>query len=150
MQKRMKTRQKNPKTKQTLGDLGSQTLFNMYNKWHWLVLFHICWEHFHIIPCPTTSYTKNFYAEPFLFIWKPLPSSSIGFLSVSSPSVSRILRVWTKQFSLLEFWHPLILPEMLRVEPNCSWAGIGLLSLGTVDELAKSLRVLFCIFETGS
>lgn len=41
--------------------------------------------------------------------------------------------------------------EELRVEPVCSWAGIGLLSLGTVDdELGKPLGYFFSIFETGS
>ena len=33
----------------------------------------------------------------------------------------------------------------------CSWAGIGLLNLGTVDnELGKPLGYFFSIFETGS
>lgn len=37
--------QKRKRKKPHMGALGSQRLFNMYNKWHWLGLFHIWWEH---------------------------------------------------------------------------------------------------------
>lgn len=134
---------KKKKKKPHMGALGSQKLFNLYNKWHWLGLFYIWLGTFHILPCVLflSSHTEDFPIELILLSLEPC-----HFFFLGSFSISCIFLWWDlcseeseQTFPIIASFHPLFLEQQssgLNLVFSLLSAvrlGTGLLSLGSVD-----------------